>query len=1183
MSQSPALSVRAQPRPRVLLGIPTTAAPTPPSQLLASDGFARDGDLDGSFPDVGNDAKMSYVGPGVFANWTDSSVVDIPNPPGLEVGDLIVASVGFNHAGTITPPFDGAGIWFEAFQFKGTAEPIFFFADQLTGTNVASPDFDVDTLDAGFTVTGKISTEIVPAAPGARIVNVWSGSQTNRKTQLFMRDDSSLRFQVQTTSGGVSLTTGPVDLTGDGLTFTATYTPGGALTFSVEGQPPLTNPGPLDPLETSTLPLTVASRADLGESGTGWLGTIEDLVLTPTVGSPIRLDGDDVGTSGPLDGVSWTEGAGGHTWDASGAVSLPVPEAGTCGMWWRLWDGNPTSTRWSIDNGVTHAGGVKLAYRPDVGFVVDVLDTSTNGRETLDSATPPLWAGVVDNAAHPFDLVLGMSSIVQQPSNITAPNGWFNRVEIATLQPIDTAGNEGPAPAAGTQVFMGVVEDRTPQFATIPDWLFSAAVDSTGGIFQARATLPVGPGPWAVTGGRDWETFEADGGITFASPGAWASSYNWRTAAPEDVPESGEVYYRATGLDGLRFHKFDWDGVDQSANWDRVAVGWTASALGGGQSFTITDVTDAGTYVQIDGAIVDQPDGPDRWLFAPPPSAGVSIADLRATTVNHRSVSFWRRDFGRVDRFPPGLGIFGRGSDVDNLFALVCSGVDAWELRRRDAGVETIVATQVVPDSTEELDVELGLSFDDLPGGLTILATVNGVVVFSTLAGTDLAAPGNLSGFYRDNDAPDLHTWGCRQVTLFDIIAPGVGLSMILDSDTQGILDQNILADALFDVIEVSERVRALSFDRGRETIIDNFHAGSCTIILDNRDGFLSPDQPNEDHRFGELIGAFVQIGTSPSGSSDSAPIDPIFTGRADNWVQAFALWADETVTLIAADALEEWSRFNGDAQAEQGEGDTVKDRLERIADLMAWDRALLESDVGQTLLQETTLAQPALQMALLAANSEGGWLFADKHGIIQFYSRSRSWTPEDVGPVWYISDDDDAVLPYDGMVIQYSAEKVRNDLFIAGAGLTQQRAVNEESVALYGRKTWSRNDLIMQNQDELVQLGATYLAYWSVPDIEFSPVSFSGGRGNWHEVFPALELRQGVTIVRKTAAQRIEKNALIEGIKIAWSPVAGWSGALVLSTISATLLSRFILDDPDAGILDQNALGVDSTDPPGT
>ena len=434
-----------------------------------------------TYIDIGTPARLAYEGAGVFANWSGSSVVDVPDPAGAVAGDLVLASVGFNHSGNITPPAGWSTVWEFAgpdssagqywrihdgdppadirwlidngtsdaggvstlwrpppgfFPFVlstsanatawptsteplawggfippaypgasvvafyatpgtpisaspppgwtylvdisapgggaqvrcgltlapagynprtaqswnflnaastvvgasilygldiGNTEPAFFFADQTIGTNIASPDFDVDTLDAGFTMTGRIATEIVPAAPGARIINVWSGSQTNRKMQMFMRDDSSLRFQVQTTSGGVSLTTGPVDLTGAGLTFTATYTPGGALTFAVQGEPILTNPGPLDPLQTSTLPLTIASRADLGETGTGYLGHAQNLVVTPAVGPPIRLAGEDVGIDdGPLDGVSWTEGDGGHTWDASGAVSLQegsgVPE-----------------------------------------------------------------------------------------------------------------------------------------------------------------------------------------------------------------------------------------------------------------------------------------------------------------------------------------------------------------------------------------------------------------------------------------------------------------------------------------------------------------------------------------------------------------------------------------------------------------------------------------------------------------------------------------------------------------------------------------------------------------------------------------------------------------------------------------------------------------------------------------
>ena len=543
------------------------------------------------YRDSGPTAQLRHSGTGVFANWTNSGVVDVPMPDSSFPGDLLLTSVGFNHSGTITGPAGWTEIWQRAgpngsagqwyflrgpgppadirwlidgaathaggvctswtapagfvhvvvptattpadfdpptsnplawaglippppigaslvpmfaapaapltitppSNFAGLVDisiggdqvfmgvslaplgfkqrtapawqlgapqsvvvgaammvavlersvPTFFFADQQIGTNVISPDFDIDTLDAGFAITGRIATDIVPAAPGARIINVWSGSQTNRKMQLFMRDDSSLRFQVQTTSGGVSLTTAPVNLTGIGLAFTATYTPGGQLTFSVEGEPLLTNPGPLDPLQGSTLALTIASRADLGETGTGWLGLAQDFMVIPNVGPAIRLDGEDVGTDGPLDGVSWTEGAGGHTWDASGAVSLD--------------EGRKSVEDFDVFLGTTLSAKFSREFELKNRTVTITLQDDTRILTNVEEAQWP-DTGSGDTVAERVERLLDVA-------------GWVNPREIGggfgTLEAMPDSGTN-----VADEMFEAVQRDEVGQWAVLADRTF---------------------------------------------------------------------------------------------------------------------------------------------------------------------------------------------------------------------------------------------------------------------------------------------------------------------------------------------------------------------------------------------------------------------------------------------------------------------------------------------------------------------------------------------------------------------------------------------------------------------------------------------------------------------------------------------------------------------------------------
>ena len=68
----------------------------------------------------------------------------------------------------------------------------------------------------------------------------------------------------------------------------------------------------------------------------------------------------------------------------------------------------------------------------------------------------------------------------------------------------------------------------------------------------------------------------------------------------------------------------------------------------------------------------------------------------------------------------------------------------------------------------------------------------------------------------------------------------GVAETLVLDSATRGLLGEFRLGP--FDtLVDLSDRVRSLSVNRGRSDLTEPVTVGSAQVVLDNRDGLLDP------------------------------------------------------------------------------------------------------------------------------------------------------------------------------------------------------------------------------------------------------------------------------------------------------------------------------------------------------
>jgi len=71
---------------------------------------------------------------------------------------------------------------------------------------------------------------------------------------------------------------------------------------------------------------------------------------------------------------------------------------------------------------------------------------------------------------------------------------------------------------------------------------------------------------------------------------------------------------------------------------------------------------------------------------------------------------------------------------------------------------------------------------------------------------------------------------------------PSFAQAMILD---QGLLDTNILADAVAVIVDVSNQIDYITTNRGRQAEADQFQTGTLSLRIVDQNGDFNPQNPN--------------------------------------------------------------------------------------------------------------------------------------------------------------------------------------------------------------------------------------------------------------------------------------------------------------------------------------------------
>ena len=128
-----------------------------------------------------------------------------------------------------------------------------------------------------------------------------------------------------------------------------------------------------------------------------------------------------------------------------------------------------------------------------------------------------------------------------------------------------------------------------------------------------------------------------------------------------------------------------------------------------------------------------------------------------------------------------------------------------------------------------------------------------------------------------------------------DLAANGVGDFFTLDDATKGVLDNVTYKLAGEALVDITGWVRSLDVKRGRSRILEKFTAGSCKIVLDNRERLFDPLMTSSPF-YGSIVPR-KQIIVSRDGAE-------VFTGNVQDWDFSYDVSGDDTAMPLSVDGF---------------------------------------------------------------------------------------------------------------------------------------------------------------------------------------------------------------------------------------------------------------------------------------
>lgn len=395
----------------------------------------------------------------------------------------------------------------------------------------------------------------------------------------------------------------------------------------------------------------------------------------------------------------------------------------------------------------------------------------------------------------------------------------------------------------------------------------------------------------------------------------------------------------------------------------------------------------------------------------------------------------------------------------------------------------------------------------------------------------------------------------------FDLAPNGVGDWFTLNDATKGQLDNTTYKLAGEVLVDVTERVRAVSVSRGRSRTLEKVTAGVASVILDNRDRYLDPLNTSSPY-YGSIVPRKqVRI---------SVDDEYMFVGNVEDYSFGYDINGDATTTAQAVDGFSLIA--NTVLTAGTATAETPGTRIGTILTELDWPDTTRDLSTGSVTLdadeiKENTDALAYLQKVEL---SEPGAFYISRDGKATFKDRTDL---QDVSGVITFGP---SGIPFTGYQAASVTDELLNNVSVTYYGGSAVGgtvvASDATSIAAYGMFDRNVDTLLAGTAD--AQVLADYL--------------IARGKDPQYQVDQITVILEGLTTSQRANVLSMDVGSVA---LVSWTPNGvgsaisqyvtvdkiAHSASPVQHTVTFTLSqtqAAFILDDAVFGRLDYNTLG---------
>lgn len=394
------------------------------------------------------------------------------------------------------------------------------------------------------------------------------------------------------------------------------------------------------------------------------------------------------------------------------------------------------------------------------------------------------------------------------------------------------------------------------------------------------------------------------------------------------------------------------------------------------------------------------------------------------------------------------------------------------------------------------------------------------------------------------------------------------GTVLLLD-DPSTPLDTGVLGDAATVIADVSNQTQSVQIRRGYNRIADNFNTGTASVVIVDETGAFNPD--NTSSPYYGLLTPLRKIRIS--GTYNSVKYY-VFSG----YIQSFRYQAPNGTELakVFIDAVDGQALLNlSTVTTVPGSG--VQDsgaRINAILDAIAWPSSMRSVQTGASTLQADPGGnRSALDAILTVDDSELGAFYFDELGQATFINRTNLATAITGVPTIFTDDGLGTDISYQDVQFNLDDTQLVNYVSVQRVNGTAQIAFDQSSIDAYFQRTRLRQNLLMQTDEEAYDQANTFLFSRKDSEMRIDAVVLDCSDNTESERIEAalsIDFFAPIRVTRELPGGAVTRKLLVQGIQ---HNITQFSWVTTLETALPQISNVFILDSPDYGVLDQNAL----------